>query len=674
MKLKLREIKKKLLRNRYIRFIKWKKCISQNIRLELNRTGGFINSTIILSHSKPQDIDYARQFSKVVNKLKLRENLSFIYPFDISVFREIHPDLTELVSITVDFEKVLNTKLKDIYCVIKSLPDSSFAKAELLTIDSIYILANRISEELRESRNPEIRHLSTLFPDILDRKPESFEEAIQKILFYNGLFWQMNHHHIGLGRLDKILDPYYQSDIASDKLTREKAKDLLVKMCKTLHEDYKYKSASLIGDTGQYILLGGVSQSGVVDNEITRLFLEIFSETAMIDPKLILRVNKFTDDSLWDSAVKSILKGSGSPLLMNENVIMDGMTDFGYDKEDVTEFGTSACWEPLIIGKSSDQNNPFKSISALRPVSDTLQSGIDYKTFKEFWDGYKEKLTKRIANDIPSTLALDCSPLFSLFFDDCISREKDFSQGGAKYAFHGVQVVGLSNAVNALLNIKRWVYNERVLTLNDLKEATDNNFCGWEDIRLLLTGGDTKFGKCSEEVIEMAKSIMDVSSKEVAKLRCNGQPLKIGFSSPSYLILSKYEGATVDGRKAGDPLGVHISPISSDIDIAEVLNFASKLDYSGNRLNGNVVDFILPQSYIKCPNKLRSLLKNAIDEGVYEVQLNVLDKDTLIDAKLHPEKYPDLIVRVWGFSAYFNDLPEEYKDNLINRATIYCEN
>ncbi|MGH6553693.1 glycine radical domain-containing protein [Bacteroides hominis] len=127
----------------------------------------------------------------------------------------------------------------------------------------------------------------------------------------------------------------------------------------------------------------------------------------------------------------------------------------------------------------------------------------------------------------------------------------------------------------------------------------------------------------------------------------------------------------MDGRKAGDPFAVHISPLSSEIDIAEIMDFATKLNYEDNRINGNVVDFTIPASYIQSPTKLENLIKNACNRGIFELQLNVLNYKQLVDAKLHPEKYPNLIVRVWGFSAYFNDLPNEYKDNLIERAKLY---
>lgn len=128
----------------------------------------------------------------------------------------------------------------------------------------------------------------------------------------------------------------------------------------------------------------------------------------------------------------------------------------------------------------------------------------------------------------------------------------------------------------------------------------------------------------------------------------------------------------MDGRLASAPFAVHISPVSQKIDLQEVLDFAGCLDYSGNKMNGNVVDFIVPKAYADAPEKLTAILKNAMTTGVYELQLNVLNAETLKDAKAHPEMYPSLVVRVWGFSAYFNDLPEEYKDNLIARAEAYA--
>ena len=278
----------------------------------------------------------------------------------------------------------------------------------------------------------------------------------------------------------------------------------------------------------------------------------------------------------------------------------------------------------------------------------------------------KEQLISNIHD-----IHFDASPLFSLFFDDCIKREKDFSCGGAKYSYHGVQIVSFPNLINALLNIKEIVFLHHYYTLKELSLAIENNFNGHEDIKELLASNSYKFGSTNTEVVALVSEMMSFISDVVSTVRVNGERVKVGFSSSAYIEQARNIGASLDGRYAGEPFAVHISPVSQSVDIQEVIDFAGMLDYKGNRLNGNVVDFILPTSYMRNPNKLVDIVKSAVTRGVFELQLNILDANTLRDAKAHPEKYPNLIVRVWGFSAYFNDLPEEYKDNLIRRAEAY---
>lgn len=253
-----------------------------------------------------------------------------------------------------------------------------------------------------------------------------------------------------------------------------------------------------------------------------------------------------------------------------------------------------------------------------------------------------------------------------------MKRQKDFSEGGATYAYYGVQIVSFPNLVNALLNIKTYVFDRKLFTLNDCRLALTANFRGYGDMRETLLANPLKFGNTDTTVFELTKELMAFISDTAAEKTMNGNKAKVGFSSSHYIIVSKGVGASLDGRHGGDPFAVHISPVSSKIDLQEVLEFAGSLDYSGNRMNGNVVDFILPKAYADMPDKLTVILRNAMTNGVYELQMNVLDASTLKDAKAHSEKYPCLVVRVWGFSAYFNDLPEEYKDNLIKRAEAYA--
>lgn len=617
---------------------------------------------------RPGTIDSVRLFKKILCHSKVMTQYGYLYPFDPLKVRLLPSNIMPLVSITPDYSTILKSDLK--INSLKFLPFSSseFYKLQKEIINVIKTKAKLMADT--KYSNKRYEQLALKIPELLCRDCTSFDEALQKLLFYNALFWQFGHFHNGLGRLDMVLYPYYKHDIDNGVLNEEQVKSLLTNFCLVLGNQTAFKSLSLIGDTGQYILLGGIDHDGkLIDNELTRLFLEIFTELRVPDPKLIIRVNEHTSDETWKTALRCVMNGCGSPLFMNESLVMENMVEFGYDKEDVWNFGTSACWEPLIIGKSSDQNNPFASMLACSALNDALFSGKEYSTFDDLLSDVKKELAKEAKEKIKD-IEYDHSPLMSLFMSECQERGKDFSHKGSKYMYQGAQLLGFPNLVNSLLNIKAFVYDKSLISLADCREVIQHNYIGHEDLRqLFLNNG--KFGKTDKDVVSLSECLIESLSNDIKSITANGNAVKFGLSSPNYIAQSKEFGATLDGRRAGEPFAVHISPISSSIDISEVLQFAGMLQYPANCLNGNVVDFILPSAYQKQLDKFVGILKAAFSNGVFQLQLNVLDKKTLVDAKLHPEKYPTLVVRVWGFSAYFNDLPEEYKDNLIARAELY---
>ena len=616
--------------------------------------------------------EFVRQSAKMYRMIDINTTGEYVYPYDSWVGRIVHRRKTMITSVTVDYRTVLESSFEDLSKTLQGEKGTPFAKRELEMIGLIRELRDRIVGMLNERNDDRAHTIMGYLNVMLDRKPESLDEAIQKLLFYNALFWQSGHWQCGLGRLDMVLMPYYEEDLRKDVVTRASAKEMIREMCFVLGRDMKAKSRALVGDTGQYILLGGVDQDGnTIQNDLTEIFLEVFTELKVPDPKLILRVNKDTTDVIWRKAIDCILTGGGSPLIINEKKVMDGMVEFGYDKEDVWNFGTSACWEPLIIGKSFDQNNPLLNIPVIESLNKLIESDAGSESFDEFLDTYKVVLKKQVLENIQD-VEFDCSPLYSLFFDDCIAHQKDFSEGGAKYAYHGVQIVSFPNLINALLNLKTYVFEQKLFSMNECRQALKANFKGYDDMRQVLLSNPQKFGSTDKTVVGLTNELMQFISDVVATKTMNGKKTKVGFSSSHYLIVCKGVGASMDGRLASAPFAVHISPVSQKIDLQEVLDFAGCLDYSGNKMNGNVVDFIVPKAYADAPEKLTAILKNAMTTGVYELQLNVLNAETLKDAKAHPEMYPSLVVRVWGFSAYFNDLPEEYKDNLIARAEAYA--
>lgn len=649
------------------------KCIKTLRKIHhTNSKDAFLRGKVVLSSSKEdRRDDYVRQMRKVFSKIKIDSYCPYIYPYDAWVYREIPSGFKLICSLTVDFDKVLNTDIRTLKNKLNLCKDEGFARRHIALIDSIEYLNERICKELNTQKGSRSQELMKFFPEMLYRKPQSLDEAIQKLLFFDALFWQANHWHIGLGRLDLILEEYYQHDITKGIISKDQAIEMLVNLIRTLGRDTKTKSKTLLGDTGQYILLGGIQKDGTTFNgALTELFLDIFEEYHHTDPKLILRINEDTSDSVWQKAVKCVMNGNGSPLFMNEKPIIENMIAFGYKSEDVYQLGTSACWEPLIIGKSFDQNNTLPPIIALKPLTNAITKGTNIDNFDDFISLYKKCLSEYIPTLIKDT-SYDCSPLFTLFFDSCIEREKDLVESGADYAFHGIQVLSFPNTINALLNIKQYVFERKVISMKECLNIIKQDYNGFDDYKQLFSSGDLKYGSTNEQVVSLSNDLMQFIGDVVALHPMNDQPLKVGFSSPNYIMSCNGVEASLDGRKLNDPFGVHISPISSNIDIAEILDFASRLNYTKNRINGNVVDFTIPNAFLKNPEKLASLLKSACAKGVFEIQLNVLNFSQLLDAKQNPDKYPGLIVRVWGFSAYFNELPEKYQDLLIERARLY---
>lgn len=653
----MKNLIKKVIPMWLISLIRCTKCHRTEGKMNMILRGlkDFQHQRWVYPHSKEDEVAYLEQLDMICRKIEIDENSYFLYPYSNTLHRFFPTNCMTILSITPAYEEVLAIDFA--------------AMSDNKVVQLLRVLIDRVAEKQSlVARFTEVQHLckNILYPS------DSFEGALQKILFFHALLWQMGHGHNGLGRLDMVLFSYYKKDIEKNRLTKEKAKAILQEMIALIGSQMRQKSATLYGDTGQYILLGGVDKEGRnVENELTHLFLEIFATLSIPDPKLILRVNSHTSKAVYDATARCLLKGNGSPLILNEDKVIPLMEKFGYAPEDCYNLGTSACWEPLILGKSFDQNNNLNSISPLKAVNKAVMMAssdtVDFEAFMRLFEHCLEEDIRSCAHD----LIMDCSPLFTLLFSDAAKSGKDISKGGAKYAYHGMLVVGLPNTINALLNIKELVFMQKLLTLEECKGMIEHNFENAADLRGLLQSQPLRFGKVDDSVLRLTNRVSDKIESVVSNIRINGKRAKVGFSSPNYISQAHDIEASMDGRRSGEPLSTHISPVGRDVDITEVINFASLMSFGGCRINGNVVDFIIPAAFNRHVDKLSELLNDSVQRGLYELQLNVLDKNTLIDARNHPEKYPDLVVRVWGFSAYFNELPDEYKVNLINRAEAY---
>lgn len=497
---------------------------------------------------------------------------------------------------------------------------------------------------------------------IITEKSRNMEDALQRILIWNQFLHQSGHTLMGLGRLDKILDRYCEG------LSNKETEDILTDFCICLHRHYIFKSQALLGDTGQLIVLGGLEEDGsYFCNNITGALLDIISRLNLPDPKLLLRVSASMPRKLAAKACSCIVKGNGSPLLSNDDLIIPLMQEFGYEKEDTYGYCTSACWEPLIPGKTMDQNNLDNVIFA-GPMADFLNvlEQSKYQNFESLLNDYCREIEKQAKRCAESASAIKWKedPLLTMFYPDCLMNGRDISEGGARYNNYGLLSVGLSNTADALLNIKKAVYEEKKFTLQELKDVMKQ-----EEIFKKLSSVSPHFGDDSDIAVQVSQRLFDAAKAGIADVRNSfGGRFKIGLSSPGYVDCGKKIPETPDGRKAGEPLGVHISSMHGQA-YTELVSFAASLDYSRGGFNGNVVDIMAAPSFIENNfEKFVDFLQFGIKRGFFQMQMNVVSSSILLEAQKHPEKFTGLIVRVWGFSAYFNDLPEEYKNLLIRRA------
>lgn len=647
---------------------------SKYIRLKSDSFHRFCFWVKGLLHIKRFDSgDKTKDFDGLLRSVKFEFCNSNYFAYSIDVFKTWKISFRQMGNCTPNYELLLKSGLSSLLMDGKD----SFALNNNKVIDSISTYIDRMNKKICGCHIGNRKQLSFWLMRIKDKPAESFEECLQRILFLNQLLWQTRHIQIGLGRLDVLL-----ADYVSDEYTDEYIVSLLKDFLKILHEYFWLKSEEMLGDTGQIIVLGGIDKDGNnVDNRLTRLFIVAVKELQIPDPKILLRTNGKTSDDLLELASECIATGIGCPIIANDDKVLPLLYDFGYSTEDSNNYVTSACWE-IIPGNCCEQNNigvfDFAETFDLLAKKENLE---ELDSWEKFIGKFADNLCGHIwfMANLTQNIKWEKDPLLSSFINSCRESRADISEGGCKYNNYGILSLGLANTVNSLINIRKYVYKEKKYTIKDLYIERNMNFPNKELRHSLLIspklfGDDTD---SSEDVLGLTNWLIGLADEVLDPLRNKfGGKFKFGLSSPGYIVVGKHTGATFDGRLDHEPYSIHISNDSLNTPTS-LTNFAGKLLYGKNGFNGDVVDLTFPQGFVNDNiKKFISFIKGSIKAGVFELQINVLDYDTLIKAKNNPEKFPDLIVRVWGFSAYFKDIPEEYQEYIIERArqnAIACQ-
>lgn len=613
-------------------------------------------------------------YRKIIERTSIRIDPARMYQYWIDEDLYFCHFENVLGNMPPNFGLITNNSLCDIQNMVNNYPDINGLKSvEDSFLCTIKKYLKRIINEIETCQESDYLLQTKKYYENMERNSaSSLREALQRILFWDSIFWQTGHNLIGLGRLDVILDPF----LTDAEKNKEDALNEIKEFLLALHAHYEYKSATLKGDIGQIIILGGKQPDGTYFHNIfSELFIQACKELHLPDPKCLLRCSKDIPKGLIELSIESLLTGIGGPVLANDDVIIPSLEGLGYPKEKACNYAFSACWEPLSYGDSFGQNN-FPNLNFCECANEAIKVMIDISNpnWKELIEVFLDQIDIKIKEIVAysNRKQFEVDPLFSLFTEGCLIKGIDISKGGAINNDFGVLSVGLSNALNSLLNVKILSLTNGDYTLKELVDAAEENFNSPKGKEILhkVQTIQSSFGHDDESVIELCNHIIGHVNDEFGKYTNSLKgKFKFGLSSPAYIDQGKVTKASLDGRRDGDPLSTHISVNDGSVAYTELFCFASKLKYGEYTANGNVVDVIFSPDMVRNNmDKFTSLIYGAIGQGVYEIQINVMSSSMLIEAKKHPELYPNLIVRVWGFSAYFNDLPEEYQNLLIQRA------
>jgi len=563
-------------------------------------------------------------------------------------------------------------------------------------------LAMDLSKKARPPRRAELERIAEICERVPANPARSFYEAVQSALFLHILMHLESRAQESPGRMDQYLYPYFKRDLEEGRLTQEEAIELLeclrVKMS-TLRLFNGVAYNEIISGEAQYhnVTLGGQTPEGEdATNELSYLFLEAAFRTRTPHPTLSIRYHDKISQDFVLKGLELVKVGLGFPAFFNDHSAIPWLLASGVPLEKARGYCIGGCVHHLIPGQSSPLEPFFISIPKCLELA--LHNGVDprtgkqlgprtgafedFKTFEDFLGGFKTQVQYfsvqggKITNEQRVGRA-DIAPtmLSSAFVDDCIPSGKSCLGGGARYPLLAQISVGMIDAVDSLAAIKKCIYEERAIGKAELLEALAVNFAGKEGWRKVLEKAP-KYGNDDDAVDTLAAELYDWWRKMVGAIDA---PYGLKYLPAPYSVsvhgaAGKRVGALPNGRLAERALADgSVSPCAgADTQgPTAVLNSAGKIDQPP--LFGTLLNMKFHPSALKTQADLRNLLaliKTYFDYGGKHVQFNVVDSQTLREAQAHPERYRNLIVRVAGYSALFNELHRSIQDEIISRTEL----
>ena len=549
-------------------------------------------------------------------------------------------------------------------------------------------LSNYIERYAEEARSLNMDQLASTCAAIAHRPPESFIEAVQLMwLLHEVVIFEQYCGSMSLGRLDLTLYDFYQKDTEKGILSREEARKII--------EAFFTKLGGLKRGY-QNVTLGGTDAKGrLVDNDITRICLEV-SKCLMIDqPLLSMRYTPEMSSGLWEAILDLMQTGIGFPAMFNDALAIESKIKAGIEAADAANYGIVGCVEVSVPGKEFAHTeglrlNWAKILELMFNGGKCRFTGFDFgllsmkrldsiHTFEEFYEWYKAELVHFLTLAMEVNKALDTgygenwpTPYMSSLMRGCIQKGKDVNAGGAVYNLTTVNGCGMANAVDSLCAIQKVVFEDKLCDLPRLAEILASDFEADENIHHALLKRCPKFGNDDDRADLIMRELTDLFCKTVNACRNpRGGSFQTGlYSVDHHMLMGKVTAALPDGRRSKISLANGFSPVQG-ADVkgpTALINSIVKNDLS-QLGNGMVFDLKFhPGFFRENRPQIKALIETYFSLGGYEIQLNVVDRNTLIEAQKFPDRYKNLIVRVSGFSAYFTDLNAALQDEIIART------
>jgi pyruvate formate-lyase/glycerol dehydratase family glycyl radical enzyme len=579
----------------------------------------------------------------------------------------------------------------------------------------IPLLKEKAEKETDPKRKEELLIMADNCQQIAGGPAKTFWQALQLFNFTTSLIQvESNGHSISYGRMDQWLYPYYEADMKKGILTKEFALELIELEYVKLNNPVKLKERGTVlvrngrCAGGESLTIGGVDKEGNdATNDITMLMLEASAHTRMMNPWLCVRMHENTPYELKVKTVECIRAGYGHPKIFNDAPAIKALLRKGASLEEARDYAVVGCVEPNIPGKEYGWHDAayvntvkilemalsggkvLDGINKGKQIGPNTGSLDTYKNFDELLESVDAQFAYWLDQMCSSLNIIDNAhrtrkpvPFVSSFFDDCIESGKDLSAGGAKYNGIGPQGSGIGTCADSLATIKQLVFDEKRVTGAELLQAIKDNWEGHEKLYALVNSKRVHhYGNDDDYADELFKFMFECYCRNVAgrKIARGGQFNPGVYTVNANVGMGMSTGATVDGRKKGEPISDNMGPVHTAAGSHDfkgptaIANSIGKVDHS-LATNGTLLNMKFPEEAvagIEGRDNLVSFIDEYIAKGAMHVQFNIMSSEKMRAAQKNPENYKDMLVRVAGYSAYFVELGKPLQEDLIQRTELH---